>query len=438
MTQFLFLDSQPWTDRLAWTLLHFLWQGTLICCAFIALRALFASALTPRARYGLAFAALALMAIAPVITFVILGSAQPPALYHFVSEPRGNSVPVVEPWLRAHAFNRALLPWIVAAWFIGALAFSVRLAGGWLVASRLRFAGIVRPAPADWQHRLAALASRVGISGPVRLFVSSLAQTPIAVGHLRPVVLVPIGALAGLPADQLEALLAHELAHVFRYDYLANLLQSVVEALLFYHPAVWWISRQIHAEREICCDDIAVTITGDRVRYARALADLETFRAAHAQPALAANGGDLLARIRRLVDPSAPSTARPGLGAAVAIAILAFVGVAAATVPQPSAVRITTGWAKKVAEDFPLHGTGRILTAINIRGLSEEAGDDLLARLPVREGDLLAPGSYDRIKSVAQPYGKRIECRIDYIGTDSAILDIHPAGLAGAPVIHRR
>jgi beta-lactamase regulating signal transducer with metallopeptidase domain len=438
MTEFVFFDSQPWTDRLAWTLLHFLWQGALICFAFIVLRALFASALTPRARYGLACAALALMAIAPVITFVILGSAKAPALYHFVSEPRGNAVPVVEPWLRAHAFHSAVLPWIVAAWFTGALAFSVRLAGGWLVASRLRFAGVVRPAPAEWQQRLSELASRVGISGPVRLLVSELAQTPMAVGHLRPVVLVPIGAIAGLPADQLEALLAHELAHIFRYDYLANLLQSVVEALLFYHPAVWWISRQIHAERELCCDDIAVTITGDRVRYARALADLETFRAAHAQPALAANGGDLLARIRRLVDPSTSSTARPGLGAAIAMAILVFVGVAAATVPQPSTVRITTGWAKKAAEDFPLHGTGRILTAIHIRGISEQAGEELLARLPVHEGDLLAPESYDLIKSVAQPYGKRIECRIDYIGADAAILDIHPAGLAGAPVIHRR
>jgi beta-lactamase regulating signal transducer with metallopeptidase domain len=438
MTEFVFFASQPWTDRLAWTLLHFLWQGTLICCAFIALRALFAPALAPRARYGLACAALALMAIAPVITFVILGSAKAPTLYHFVSEPRANAVHAVEPWVRPSAFYSALLPWIVAVWFTGALAFSVRLAGGWLVASRLRFAGVVRPAPADWQHRLSALALRVGISGPVRLLVSSLAQTPMAVGHLRPVVLVPIGALAGLPADQLEALLAHELAHVFRYDYLANLLQSVVEALLFYHPAVWWISRQIHAERELCCDDIAVTITGDRVGYARALADLETFRSSHPQPALAANDGDLLARIRRLVDPPASSAARPGLGAAIAIAILVFVGVAAAAVPQPSTVRIATGRAKRAAEDFPLHGAGRILTAINIRGISEQAADELLARLPVHEGDLLAPESYDWIKSVAQPYGKRIECRVDYIGADSAILDIHPAGLAGAPVIHRR
>ena len=426
MTEFVLFASQPWTDRLAWTLLHFLWQGTLICGALIALRALFASALTPRARYGLACAALALLAVAPAITFFILGSANVPMLYHFAVEPSAEPLHRPEPWLLAPVFNDPLLPWIVAAWIAGAFAFSVRLAGGWLVASRLRFAGVVTPAPADWQRRFSELAFRVGVTRPVRLLVSSLAQTPMAVGHLRLVVLVPIGALTGLPADQLEALLAHELAHVFRYDCLANLLQSAVEALLFYHPAVWWISRQIHAERELCCDDIAVAVTGDRVRYARALADLEALRPAHAQQALAASGGDLLARIRRLVDPSASAATRSGAG------------VAAATVPAPSTIRVATNFAQKAVEDFPLHGTGRVLAAIHIRGLSGEAGSQLLARLPVREGDRLAPGSYERIRTVAQPYGKHIECRIDYIGTDSAVLDIHPTGLANAPVMLRQ
>jgi beta-lactamase regulating signal transducer with metallopeptidase domain len=438
MTNYVFLVSQPWTDRLAWTLLHFLWQGTVICGAFVALRALFASALTPRARYGLACSALALLAIAPLITFFILGSVNVPTLYQFASEPSANPLRSAEPWLRTPGFNSAFLPWIVVAWISGAFACSVRLAGGWFVASRLRFAGAVTPAPADWQRRLSMLAERVGIAGPVRLLVSSLAQTPVVVGHLRPVVLVPMEALTGLPADQLEALLAHELAHIFRHDYLANLLQGVVEALLFYHPAVWWISKQIRAERELCCDDIAVAITGDRVRYARALADLEGLRPAHAQRALAASGGDLLARIRRLVEPSTSTATRPGAGAAVAIAILVFMGVAAATVPAPATIRVATGFARTAAEDFPLHGTGRVLAAIHIRGLSEEAADQLLARLPVHEGDRLASDSYQQIRSIAQPYGKRIECRIDYIGSDSAILDIHPAGLAGAPVVRRK
>jgi beta-lactamase regulating signal transducer with metallopeptidase domain len=438
MTEFI-IATRPWTDRLAWTLLHFLWQGALIWAAYIALRALFANALTPRARYGLACTALALMAFAPVVTFLMSGSTDAPFLYRFISAPRPDALPSAQPWLPTRSIDRQLLPWIVTLWLAGACAFSARLVGGWFVASRLRFAGFVRPAPIAWQQKLSELACRIGVSRPVRLLVSSLAQTPMAVGHLRPVILVPLGALTGMPSDQLEALLAHELAHIFRHDYLANLLQSVVEALLFYHPAVWWISSQIHAERELCCDDIAIAVTGDPVLYARALADLEGFRPAHAHTALAATDGNLLVRIRRLIDPSFTAVARPGFGAAIAIAILVVVGLAAATQPQPSAVRITTGWAKRVLdEDRPLHGVGRVLVSIDIRGLSSEAGAQLLAQLPVHQGDRLAPESYSQIRNIAQPYGKRIECRIDYVGTDSAILDIHPAGLAGAPVLRFR
>jgi hypothetical protein len=270
----------------------------------------------------------------------------------------------------------------------------------------------------------------------VRLLISSLAHAPMAVGDLRPVILVPIGVLTGLPFDQVEALLAHELAHIWRHDYLANLLQSAIEALLFYHPAVWWLSKQIRIEREHCCDDIAVSVAGDPIGYARALAGLESLRPAHAQVALAANGGDLLTRIRRLVDPPVRSQARPGLSAAIALGILIFAGIAAATVP-PSYVRVNFR-AKQAVEDYPLHGTGRILAQIHIRGISEESGNELASRLPVHLGDRLTPESLDSVRRVAEPYGRHIECRIDYIGRDSAILDIHPAGLAGAPVIGRK
>src|SRR6185295_2411884 len=125
-------------------------------------------------------------------------------------------------------------------------------------------------------------------------------QAPTVVGWLRPVVLVPVGALAGLPADQVEALLLHELAHIRRHDYLVNILQNVAESLLFYHPAVWWISGHIRAERELCCDDMAVFVCGDSLSYARALAQLESFRPAQVS-ALAANGGSLADRIARLL-----------------------------------------------------------------------------------------------------------------------------------------
>jgi uncharacterized protein (TIGR03435 family) len=131
-----------------------------------------------------------------------------------------------------------------------------------------------------------------------------------------------VGALGGLPAEQFEALLLHELAHIRRHDYLVNILQSIAEALLFYHPAVWWVSGHIRAERELCCDDMAVSASGDALTYARALAQLESYRPAHLGAAVAANGGSLADRIARLLGQSRPPV-RNGLGPGVlAVAIL--------------------------------------------------------------------------------------------------------------------
>ena len=213
------------------------------------------------------------------------------------------------------------LLWVVMVWLAGAVVFWVRLAGGWVVAARMRSV-LVRRAPPEWQEILRKLGARIGLSRPVRLLVSALVQAPTVVGWLRPVVLVPVGALGGLPAEHLEALLLHELAHIRRHDYLVNILQSVAEALLFYHPAVWWVSGHIRAERELCCDDVAVSVSGDALTYARALAQLESYRPAHLSAAVAANGGSLADRIARLLGQSRPAV-RTGLGPGVlAVAIL--------------------------------------------------------------------------------------------------------------------
>ena len=206
------------------------------------------------------------------------------------------------------------LLWVVMVWLAGAVVFWVRLAGGWVVAARMR-SMLVRRAPPEWQEILRRLGARIGLSRPVRLLVSALVQVPTVVGWLRPVVLVPVGALSGLPAEHLEALLLHELAHIRRHDYLVNILQSVAEALLFYHPAVWWVSGHIRAERELCCDDVAVSVSGDALTYARALAQLESYRPAHLSAAVAANGGSLSDRIARLLGQSRPAVRqRSGTG----------------------------------------------------------------------------------------------------------------------------
>lgn len=309
------LASQPWVERLGWTLVHFLWQG-------LALAALYAGArrnvTRPNARYLLACAALAAMMAAPLVTWIALRPAYGPIdpAYRVRYTPPTPSA-AGEFRLPANvpaAANGSLLPWVVALWLTGAMAFWIRLAGGWVVSARMR-SMLVRPAPAEWQQAVRRLGVRIGVYRPVPLLISALVQVPTVVGWLRPVVLVPVGALAGLPAEHLEALLLHELAHIRRHDYLVNILQSVAEALLFYHPAVWWVSGHLRHERELCCDDVAVAVTGDALTYARALLEWEQCRPAYL-PAVAANGGSLAGRIARLLGQSRP-VARTSLGPGV-------------------------------------------------------------------------------------------------------------------------
>jgi len=326
------LSSQPWVERLGWTLVHFLWQGLLIALLYEAARRGVARAWTANARYLLACAALAAMLAAPLVTWAVMRplDANPVAASRIQSSPPAASARGIANTTTLPAYVRAtvsavehpqLLVWVVMVWLAGAVVFWVRLAGGWVVAARMRSVS-VRQAPQEWQQILRKLSAQIGLSRPVRLLISALVQVPTVIGWLRPVVLVPVGALSGLPAEYLEALLLHELAHVRRHDYLVNILQSVAEALLFYHPAVWWVSGHIRAERELCCDDVAVAVSGDALTYARALAQLESYRPAHLTAAVAANGGSLPDRIARLLGQPRPAV-RIGLGPGVlAVAIL--------------------------------------------------------------------------------------------------------------------
>ena len=182
----------------------------------------------------------------------------------------------------------------------------------------------------------------------------------MVIGFIRPIILMPVGLLAGLPAAQVEALLLHELAHIRRHDYLVNLLQVFVEGLVFYHPAVWWIAAVIRAEREHCCDDLVVATQGDAFQYASALAALEFQRGDVGQPALAATGGNLVKRIRRiLAQPETPRSAlTPVLSAAIlsvtAVAVLAAwqtKPAAAPVPPSPPASPVVQRPVKLLAQD---------------------------------------------------------------------------------------
>jgi beta-lactamase regulating signal transducer with metallopeptidase domain/protein involved in polysaccharide export with SLBB domain len=296
------LVNEPVLRRLGWTLLHSVWQ-----CAVIAVLLAVVLSLLRRssARYLVSCAALLAAAAAPAATYVLLArppGAQP-AISHFIVpaapvQPAAGlgldltTRPTIDPL-------HASLPGAAIVWLAGVVLLCARHVGGWIAVHQLR-----RNARTIESHRgFDRLLSRLRIRAIVRLAQSTRVSVPSVIGWLRPTIVIPCSALTGLSPIHLDALLAHELAHIRRRDYLVNLIQLAIETLLFYHPAVWWISRQIRQEREHCCDDIAVQATVDRRGYVEALAAMETLRISSGSLALASNGGSLLRRVQRLVTP---------------------------------------------------------------------------------------------------------------------------------------
>ncbi len=318
-------DAAAFIHMLGWTLLHFLWQGCAIATAF-ALAMLAMRRAAPPQRYLAGCITLAMMATAPVATFTWLwqradGGSPIDAV---ATRPAGSlaAAPVAE-------IDPTLL-WIVIAWLIGACACGLWVTGGWWQTRRLRSLEAAAPS----QHLTAvvrSLAQRVGSGAAVRIVNSAAVVAPMTIGVLKPIVLIPAAMLANLSPAHLEAIIAHELAHVRRLDFLINLLQALLEALLFYHPAVWWVSHVVRQEREYCCDDVAAGVCGNKVTYARALAELEALRGASLRLGLSSQGGSLMKRIARLVGEGgsgAVGTVRSRLAAPVAT--LALIGVTTA------------------------------------------------------------------------------------------------------------
>ena len=288
-------------QALSVALLHFVWQGLVV--AFGLWVALFIlRKRSANTRYLTSCAALAVLAVLPVITAYLAYSGpltgHPPgslvrAIPRIAGAVTASSVPSPSAWLPS------LERWALPAWALGVLLFSLRLVWATKQVSALRRGA--QPPEAPMLAIIAGLASRMRLARPVRVLISSIPDGPSVVGWIRPVVLLPAATILGLTPQQLEAVLAHELAHIRRYDYLVNMLQILVETLLFYHPAVWWTSAQIRHEREMCCDDLAVVACGDALCYARALTRLERLRVMRPRLALGGTDGPLFYRIRRLI-----------------------------------------------------------------------------------------------------------------------------------------
>jgi len=314
---------------LGWALLHFLWQGALIgVVAALVLRLMREAHATQRY-------AVACLAQLACLAWPLAGLVQD---WQAVS---GLATPVVGGAAAAVISNKRLLlgidaqlPLLVGLWLACALALTLRCAFGvgWIACARRT--GRV---DAGLQQRLSLLAARLGIRRVIELRIVDALASPITAGWLRPVVLVPASLVTGMPPALLDALLAHELAHVRRYDYLVNLLQNTIEILLFYHPVVWWLSRRIRQERELIADAMAADATGEPKQLAEALSELEKLQFAAPRMALGAADGDLLARVRHLVLPQPTVPAWKALLPALFLTAACLAGYAHAQKEAPAA-----------------------------------------------------------------------------------------------------
>ena len=334
---------------LGWTLLHFVWQGAAIALVFVL-----ADRLTRRAtssiRYAVALGALALMPFFAAATFIheiriltpvravrtiqyelprIVGPGTDRAITISAPESFATIPPLARQgtsWLQSHA--EQILPWVDGVWILGVLLLAIRTIGGWRQLEQLRrsASGIV---PAQVEQLLLRVAERVNVGGRVVVRVSDQVISPMVMGIWRATVILPMSAVLRLNMEELEAVLAHELGHIRRWDYACNLVQTALETVLFFHPAVWWLSRAVRDRREVCCDEIALHSGADPVVYAQTLLRLEEQKITDLQIAVALRGtsGSLLARIEKVLGGDGPMESRITGSVRLAVAGAVVIGL---------------------------------------------------------------------------------------------------------------
>jgi bla regulator protein BlaR1 len=359
--------TQALIQALGWSLVHFVWQGFVI-----ALILAFVLFLTRKAkaqlRYAVACVALMLCVALPLWKLV-QGFERNASVDANLSQAAQVSMSLQEspPIIQVGVIVQNNLHWIVFCWALAVALLSVRLCLGlwWLQGYGNGKRGQVN---LHWQAQLDALAQQFALPGRVLLRVVQDIESPLTIGWLRPMVLVPASLVTGMDAFYLQALLAHELAHIRRYDYLMNLIQNLIEMILFFHPAVWWISKKIRNERENIADDLAASMLGEPRRLALALQELELLQFTTPQLAQAAHGGNLMSRIKRLMRPEVQSINWKTAVTAVSITTVCLGFAANAAIPSLSQ------YSRSSAQN-------QVATISNESGYDADAADSVAAKI---------------------------------------------------------
>jgi beta-lactamase regulating signal transducer with metallopeptidase domain len=325
------IDTHPVSQILGWTLIHFIWQAALIALVLGWVLAALRNR-SANARYVACCGAMALMMLVPTVTFIMIKQSPTRSIGLAASELFPLRLDASTFWDRLSP----LLPWLCLFWLIGTCLFQGRLILQWLNVQQLKRHG-TRLAPRAVRRMTRELCRRLNLGQSVRILQSTMARAPMVMGWLSPVILIPGCVLSGLSPKELRTVIAHELAHIRRHDYLVNLVQAVFESLLFYHPAVWWISNRIRVEREYCCDDVALRMCRDALCYARALSTLDALCDAELQTAVASSGGSLMNRIFRIVGVPSKSPYRLGGWLAPVVIVMAMAAAFSAMSFLPAA-----------------------------------------------------------------------------------------------------
>lgn len=342
MKSFFNLFSDALVSSFGWMLVHSLWQGALLVLITSIILHLFRK--SPAAiRYNVGILALSAQVISSIVTFLYYYYNSTPKVLSTAFKNTAHNVAdwktltyelsltsKVQLWLTAHIQE------LVICWLIGAAVLIVRFLGGWIYTEYLRHnARLVMNK--EWRARFGVLTAKLKVYQSIELKESSKILTPMVIGTLQPVVLIPIGLLLGFPTAQIEAILAHELAHIRRHDYLVNMLQSFVEVVFFFHPALWWLSERVRVEREHCCDDLAIEACGDRLSLAHALVGIAEFKTNHSLAmAFASKKPLLLQRVKRVLGVAPKSTRIFGGLPVTMLFIAALIGVSVYAVGQDS------------------------------------------------------------------------------------------------------
>lgn len=320
-----------WIQALSYTLIYALAQGFVVYAALWLVLKL-APGMPAKGKYCLSLAALTIL----LVWFAATGwqqfqvsmpvNGQSVAFQTQHAIPARQQIQVIATTGNDSGYRAALssvtviFPWLSAAYLIGLALMLVRLSAGMLHLSSLGKSGTSQPAAA-LNRLLILLKNRLHLHGHIRLLISAKAQIPMVIGFLKPVILIPAATVAQLSMEQLETILLHELAHIKRHDYLVNILQTVIETILFFNPFVWMISAIIRREREHCCDDLVLDHTHEPLSYATALAALATTPGTASTFAVAASGqsNHLFNRIKRIMETKKNSFSYSRMVAAVLI-----------------------------------------------------------------------------------------------------------------------